>query len=82
MTTYFGNVVHVETPHNTQHTAHSTQHTAHSTQHTTHNTQHTTHNTAEISIVVSTARAMVESTSSSDDSLARKRHSSLMLMVD
>jgi hypothetical protein len=44
MTTYFGNVVHVETP----------------------------HNTAEISIVVSTAHASVETTSSSDDSLARE----------
>jgi hypothetical protein len=54
MTTYFGNVVHVETP----------------------------HNTAQASIVVSTAHAMVETTYSSDDSLARKQNSSLMLMED
>jgi hypothetical protein len=54
MTTYFGNVVHVETP----------------------------HNTAEALIVVSTAHATVETKSSSDDSLARKQYSSLMLMED
>jgi hypothetical protein len=44
MMKYFGNVVHVKTPPNTE----------------------------EASIVVSTARAIVETTSSSDDSLARK----------
>jgi hypothetical protein len=54
MTTYFGNVVHVETP----------------------------HNTAKASIVVSTPHATVEMTSSSDDFLARKQYSSLMLMED
>jgi hypothetical protein len=54
MTTYFANVVHVKTP----------------------------HNTAETLIVVSTAHATVEMRSSSDDSLAKKRYSSLMLMED
>jgi hypothetical protein len=54
MTTYFGNVVHVETP----------------------------HNTAEALIFVSTVHATVETTSSSNDSLARKQYSSLMLMED
>jgi hypothetical protein len=42
----------------------------------------TPHNTTETSIVVSAAHATVEMTSSSDDSLARKQHSSLMSMED
>jgi hypothetical protein len=53
-TTYFGNVVHVQTP----------------------------HHTAETSIVVSTTHATVETKSSSDDSLARERYSSVTLMED
>jgi hypothetical protein len=55
MTTYFGNAVHMETPHK---------------------------NTTEASHVVSTAHAIVETTSSSDDSLARKKYFSWMLMED
>ena len=39
-------------------------------------------NTAEASVIVSTAHATVETTSLSDDSLARKQYSSLMLMED
>jgi hypothetical protein len=54
MTTFFCDVLHVETP----------------------------HNNAEASIDVSTAQAMEETTSSSDDSLARKRYFSLMSMED
>jgi hypothetical protein len=54
ITTYFGNVVHVETP----------------------------HSAAVALIVVSTAHATVKTTSSSDDSLARKRYSSLKSMED
>jgi hypothetical protein len=54
MMTYFGNVAHVETP----------------------------HNTAEASIVISTVHATVETTSSFDDSLARKQYSSLMSAED
>jgi hypothetical protein len=44
--------------------------------------EETPHNTAEASIVVSTAHALVETTSSYDDSLARKQYSSQMLMED
>ena len=40
------------------------------------------HNTTKASIVVSTPHAKVEKTSSSDDFLARKQYSSLMLMED
>jgi hypothetical protein len=55
MTTYFGNVVHMETP----------------------------HNTAEaLIIMICTVHTMVETTPSSNDSLARKLYSSLMLMED
>ena len=42
----------------------------------------TPHNTAKASYVVSTAQAMVETTSSCNDSLVRKRYSSLMSMED
>jgi hypothetical protein len=42
----------------------------------------TPQNTAVTSIVVSTAHATVETTSSSDDYLARKRYSSMMSMED
>jgi hypothetical protein len=54
MTMFFGNVVHVKTP----------------------------HNIAQASIVVSKAHATIETTSSSDDSLARKQYSHLMSMED
>jgi hypothetical protein len=54
MTTHFGNVDHLGTP----------------------------HNIAEASIVLSTEDATVEMTYSSDDSLEKKRYSSLMSMED
>jgi hypothetical protein len=42
----------------------------------------TPHNIAKALIVVSMAHAVVEMTSSSDDSLARKQYSFLMAMED
>jgi hypothetical protein len=42
----------------------------------------TPHNTAGTSIIVSMAHAMVETTSSSDNSLARKQYSSLLMSME